>query len=66
MAELDALLTSIPPEEAQLTLLKFIFIKVTEIDGSLGALTPVIGAMAGKLGIRGEQIRPLIEKYAGQ
>lgn len=61
LAELDTLLLGIPPAEAQLTLLKLIFAKVALIDGSLTALTPVIGAIAGKAGVTGPEIRRLMD-----
>lgn len=63
--QLDVILASMPQDETTLALLKHIFLKTAEIDASLGALAPVIGAMAGRLGLSREQIKYLIEKYPG-
>jgi|BogFormECP12_OM2_1039638.scaffolds.fasta_scaffold04682_9 hypothetical protein len=55
----DALAAATDPAVMQATVLKFLFMKTAEIDASLEALTPVIGAIAGRVGVSAAQIRRL-------
>ena len=57
--ELMREIAKMDPEQATLAMVQIIFARVAEIDGLLGALVPVIGAMAGRLGLNREDIEKL-------
>ena len=59
--QLEAIMRAAAPEDGVMVLLQYIFVKVAEIDGSVQALTPVIGAIAGRVGVSGAEIRRLTE-----
>lgn len=60
----DALAAATDPAVMQATVLKFLFMKTAEIDGSLEALTPIIGAIAARVGVSSPEVRRLAEKAA--
>jgi hypothetical protein len=63
--EMLAVIAAMDPQEATLALVQVLFVKVAEISGALDSLTPVIGAMAGRLGLNGGDLRRLSAMAAG-
>ena len=62
--ELMREIAKMDPEQATLAMVQIIFARVAVIDGLLGMLVPVIGAMAGRLGLNREYIEKLTKMGA--
>jgi hypothetical protein len=62
---LEALVDGADPIEAMLAMTKWLFIKTAEIDGTLTAQTQMLGLIAGRLGIAGDDLRKRIDDREG-
>jgi hypothetical protein len=58
--DLDMLLSVLPPEDAMLGLVKHMFKELAGVAATLDAMAPVIGAIAGKVGLSADEVRRLV------
>lgn len=60
----DAVMTGLDPAVAQAVILKFLFIKTAQIDGSLDAMVPVLGSIAARVGVTAAQLERMQHRQA--